>query len=103
MTIEPKLATEANLSFVKVQALRNIHDNLLSAKAFCQGNLNIATALAAVRDVPRETSQDVQSHQSKLKACIESSEVLQGRVQNAIGLVCICPPDLLPHALTYAM
>lgn len=85
MTIKPGTAAEANLSFTRVQSLRNIHDNVISAKAGCSGDLDVVKGLVDLLEP--DQYQGMQSHIAKLRGYIESSDVLQSRIRNAIDLV----------------
>jgi len=92
--MKPRTAGSATLSFELVQSLRNLHDNVLSSKASCCGDLDVLKSLYEschpLRDV-----YGLQPLKNKLRGYLESLEVLQSRIQNAT--------DLSGYALDYSL
>jgi hypothetical protein len=86
MVIKPE-GTEPNSSFLRVQELRNTNDVVLLARAGCAGNLDLFERICELYRRTGESTDSLDTLQSKMRGFIESTEVLRGRVQNLIDLV----------------
>jgi hypothetical protein len=86
MVIKPE-GTEPNSSFLRVQELRNTNDLVLLARAGCAGNLDLLERICELYRRTGESTDALDTLQSKMRGFIESTEVLRGRVQNLIDLV----------------
>ncbi|KAF8848232.1 hypothetical protein BDZ45DRAFT_606259, partial [Acephala macrosclerotiorum] len=85
MIIKPE-AAKAQESFSRVKALRNMNDFALFAKACCSSNLELVEKLKC-SVTPLNDSSSLESQETLLRGHVESSNVLEGRIRNAIDLV----------------
>lgn len=85
MIIKPE-AAKAQESFSRVKALRNMNDFALFAKACCSSNLELVEKLKC-SVTPLKDSSSLESQKTVLRGHVESSNVLEGRIRNAIDLV----------------
>jgi hypothetical protein len=86
MVIKPE-GTEPSSSFLHVQELRNTNDLILLARAGCAGNLDLFERTRELYRRTGESTDALDTLQSKTRGFIESTEALGGRVQNLIDLV----------------
>jgi hypothetical protein len=74
-------------SFPVVRTLRNTNDFALFASACCANNVDILQQLSTCEMLSSNVRDRAASLDLTVKACIENSKVLQGRIANLIELV----------------
>lgn len=99
MVVNPEKA-DAQESFLRVQSLRNMNDFALFAKACCTSNLEIVKSLAQSSILPTEEFGVLETQDRILRGYVESSSALEGRIRNAIELVCL--ESVLSRGFKYA-
>jgi hypothetical protein len=87
MIVKPEDA-DAKSTFQRVQKLRNMNDFALFAKACCNCNLKVVESLESSAVTPLQHSYDLAAQMTTLCGYVESSDVLECRIRNAIDLVC---------------
>ena len=85
-------------SFQRVQSLRNMNDKALFAKACCSSNLNLVESLGNNSGTPLKGNSGLEAQSTILRGHVESSIVLEGRIRNAIDLVCSADNSAWPAA-----
>jgi len=86
MIVKPENA-DAKSSFLRVQNLRNMNDFALFAKACCQCSLTVVNSLLSSAVTPLQHNGDLVVQKTTLRGYVESSDVLESRIRNAIDLV----------------
>lgn len=86
MIVKPEDA-DAKSTFQRVQKLRNMNDFALFAKACCNCNLKVVESLESSAATPLQHSYDLAAQMTTLRGYVESSDVLECRIRNAIDLV----------------
>jgi hypothetical protein len=87
MVIKPE-AADAQESFQRVKSLRNMNDFALFAKGCCLSNLDVVEKLRNNSNTPLKDASSLEAQSTILHGHVESSSVLEGRIRNAIDLVC---------------
>jgi hypothetical protein len=87
MVIKPE-AADAQESFRRVKSLRNMNDFTLFAKACCSSNLDVVENLKNNDSTPLKGDSSLEAQSTILRGHVESANVLEGRIRNAIDLVC---------------
>jgi hypothetical protein len=98
MIVKPEDA-DAKSTFQRVQKLRNMNDFALFAKACCNCNLKVIESLATSAITPLQHSYDLAAQMTTLRGYVESSDVLECRIRNAIDLVCADVKPFFPFLL----
>lgn len=86
MVAKPEAAS-AKDSFTRVKSLRNTNDFALFARACCSSNLDVVEKLKGSNIKLLKNATSLESQTTALRGHVESSNVLEGRIKNAIDLV----------------
>ena len=87
MVFELENSNSPEKSFARVQTLRNLFDKVITAKAYCAGDIEVVKFLLQIVDASSECRNSLKTEAVRLQGLIESSNVLQGRTRNALALV----------------
>ena len=87
MTLSLGQAENAAKSFDSIQRLRNLHDKVLSARAYCAGDAEIIKRLLDVSAMSRMSTNELQRNSARVRGFLESGDVLQYKIRNALDLI----------------
>lgn len=85
-------------SFRRVQTLRNLCDKVMIAKAYCAGDVEVVRCLLDLVHPSSNLQNTFRTEAARLVGFVESAEVLQGRITNALDLVRLVSQEKRNHS-----